>query len=63
MRGARQDQQEEAEPIPTSLRRPDTEMRIEGRFQASGLESHDVRIQAPQLRRAPTLPVNVQLSD
>ena len=57
-----QDQQEEAEPIPTSLRRPDTETRLEGRSQASGLENYDVWIQAPQLRRAPTLPVNAQLS-
>ncbi len=49
MRGAPQDQQDEAEPIPTLLRLPDTEMGLEGRFQASGLESHDVRIQGPQL--------------
>ena len=58
MMGALQDQGQEAEPVTTSLRRPDTEMRLEGRSQASGLESHDVRIQGPQLRRAPTLPVN-----
>ena len=63
MIGALQDQEEEAEPIPTSLRRPDTEMTLEGRFQASGLESHDVQIQRPQLRRAPTLPANAQLSN
>ena len=63
MRGALQGQGEEAEPVPTSLRRPDTEMRIEGRSQTSGLESSDVRIQGPQLRRAPTLPMNVPLPD
>lgn len=62
MRGALQDQGEEAESVPSSLRRPDTEMRLEGRSQASGLESSDVRIQGPQLRRAPTLPVNVEPS-
>ena len=60
MMGALQDQREEAEPISTSLRRADTEMRLEGRSQASGLERSDVRIQGPQLRRAPTLPVNVE---
>ena len=58
--GPLQDQQEEIEPMPTSLRRADTEIRLEGRSQASGLESHDVRIQEPQLRRAPTLPINVE---
>ena len=61
MRGALQDQGEEAQPVPTSLRRADTEMRLEGRSQASGLESSDIRIQGPQLQRAPTLPVNVEL--
>ena len=60
MMGALQDQGEEVEPVPTSLRRQDTEMRLEGRSQASGLESHEGRIQEPQLRRAPTLPVNVE---
>lgn len=60
MRGALKDEGEEAEPVPTSLRRQDTEMRLGGRSQASGHESHDVRIQGPQLRRAPTLPVNVE---
>ena len=58
MRGALQDQREEAEPIPSSLQRADTEIRLEGRSQASGLASHEVRIQEPQQRRAPTLPVN-----
>ena len=62
MMGTSQDRQEGDEPIPTSLRRPDTETGLKGRSQASGLEYHDVRIQVPQLRRAPTLPVNAQSS-
>lgn len=62
MWGNLQDQQREAEPIPTSLRRTDTETGLEGRSQASGLENHDGRIHGPQLRRAPTLPVDAQLS-
>ena len=50
---------DEAEP---SLRQPDAETRLEGRSQASGLENHDVGMQSPQLRRAPTLPIDAQLS-
>ena len=62
MMGTSQDRQGGDEPIPISLRRPDTETGLKGRSQASGLENHDVRIQVPQLRRAPTLPVNAQSS-
>ena len=57
MMGAHRDEAE------FSLPRPDTEERLEGRSQASGLEDHDVRMQGPQLRRAPTLPIDAQLSD
>ena len=48
---------DEAEP---SLRQPDTETRLEGQSQASGLENHNVRMQGPRLRKAPTLPVDAQ---
>ena len=62
MMGTSQDRQGGDEPIATSLRRPDTEMRLEGRSQASGLENHDGRSQGPQLRRAPTLKVDAESS-